>query len=82
MQIFREKDYFSRKAKTLLFLLVSQNLVNTIQPGPKKEHPDRSTDMFISRLHFKLKSQGFERKGGIDFQQQHVENLWNGYHYS
>lgn len=63
MQIFREKDYLLRKAKTLLFLLVTGKLVNTMQPGRKKEHPDRSTNMFISRLPFKPVTRLSENRG-------------------
>lgn len=62
--IFREKDYLLRKTKTLRFLLVTAKLVNTIQPGWKKEHPDRSVNVFISLLYFKLKAQTFNRERG------------------
>ena len=74
MQIFREKDNLSRKAKTLLFLLVTAKLVNTVQPGQKKKkkkkksaYPDRSTTLFISLLHFKISHKPLTGRGGTRF---------------
>lgn len=64
MQIFREIDYLLRKTKILHFLLVTAKLVKAIQPGRKKEHPDRSRNVFISLLHFKLKAHSFNRERG------------------
>lgn len=74
MQIFRVKDYLLRKANTVLFLLATAKLVNTIEPGRKKEHTGRSMDMFISLLHFNLNLQAFNMESEKQIFNSNIEN--------
>lgn len=76
-----KKTIFWEKQKLYFSYLLQGSLLTQCNQGGKK---NIQTEAQICLFHVCLlnQSQGFQRIGGINFQQHHVENLQNGCDYS